>query len=75
MLETYWGSLQKLSKHDPTGSLKDDWMQANWELIVEGLLSDGRLVLEPYGEGADCNGASSRVLYPDWKMGRYPLIG
>ena len=65
LLVAYWENLESLSNNDPTGSLKIDWLQANWELIVEGLLSDGSLVLEPYGDGADCNGASSRVLYPD----------
>ena len=65
LLVDYWENLESLSKNDPTGSLKVDWLQANWELLVEGFLSDGSLVLEPYGDGADCNGASSRVLYPD----------
>lgn len=65
LLVSYWGNLESLSKSDPTGSLKVDWLQANWELIVEGLLPDASIVLEPYGDGADCNGESSRVLYPD----------
>ena len=29
------------------------------------MLCEEGLVLEPYGDGADCNGASSRVLYPN----------
>ena len=65
LLVSYWGNLESLSKNDPTGSLRVDWLQANWDLIVEGLLADAGIVLEPYGDGADCNGESSRVLYPD----------
>ena len=65
LLVAYWENLESLSKYDTTESLKIDWLQANWELIVEGLLDGKNLVLEPYGDGADCNGASSRVLYPD----------
>ena len=42
-----------------------DWLQGNWELMVERRLFDGSNFLQFYGEGADCNGASSRVLYPD----------
>lgn len=44
-----------------------DWLQANWEILVEApwreRMSGG--FLEPYGDGADCNGASSRVWLPD----------
>ena len=42
-----------------------DWLQGNWELTVEQSLLQGADFLQIYGEGADCNGASSRVLYPD----------
>ena len=66
LLVFYWKDLESLSTSDPSGSLKADWLQANWELIVEGLLLPGEnLALEPYGDGADCNGTSSRVLYPN----------
>jgi hypothetical protein len=45
-----------------------DWAQANWELLVETpfreLVGFGGAFLEPYGEGADCNDASSRVWMP-----------
>lgn len=59
-----WENLSLLSESDQTGSLTIDWLQANWELLVEGLVGQG-IFLEIYGEGADCIGASSRVLYPD----------
>jgi len=42
-----------------------DWLQGNWELIVEASLPAG-VHLEIYGDGADCNPRSSRVLFPDW---------
>lgn len=64
LLICYWDELSTLSKNDPSGSLKTDWLQANWELIVEGALYEEGIILEPYGDGADCNEASSRVLYP-----------
>lgn len=43
-----------------------DWLQANWELIVESslLVNSKYNTLEVYGDGADANGASSRILYP-----------
>jgi len=48
-------------------SLCADWLQANWELLVEGPLSKrlgASVFLEAYGNGADANGASSRILNP-----------
>lgn len=45
-----------------------DWCQANWELLVEGALSrhlNCSVLLEPYGGGADINGRSSRVIFPE----------
>lgn len=40
-----------------------DWLQANWELLVEQPCLDIEHYLEVYGEGADI-GDSSRVSYP-----------
>lgn len=61
-----WDDLSTFFENDTTESMQIDWLQANWELLVEGLVGGpGGLVLEPYGDGADCNGASSRVLYPE----------
>lgn len=46
--------------------LQADWLQANWELLVETqICAPGAQFLEVYGEGADCNGSSSRVWMPD----------
>lgn len=64
LLVSSWKDLSLLTEHESTGSLKADWLQANWELLVENLVS-GEVVLDTYGDGADCNGSSSRVLYPD----------
>jgi hypothetical protein len=44
-----------------------DWLQANWEIIVESKLQEANLIpglLDVYGDGADCNGSSSRVSLP-----------
>jgi len=49
-------------------NLLADWLQANWEIIVESRLQEMQLIpslLDVYGDGADCNGASSRVSLPD----------
>lgn len=64
-LNNSWQIMQPLFDADKTGSLQIDWLQANWEMIVEGAFLVNEFALEPYGDGADCNGASSRVLYPD----------
>lgn len=65
LLCLYWPSIEQLTSTDSTGSFKDDWLQANWELIVERQLMSSDMYLEVYGDGADCNGASSRVLFPE----------
>lgn len=59
-----WEVVQKIDEHVASDSFHIDWLQANWELIVEGTVCQPSEALEVYGEGADCNGASSRVLYP-----------
>lgn len=64
MLACSWKSLESFIDKDNTGSLKLDWLQANWELLIENHCDVG-IVLEVYGDGADCNGVSSRVLYPN----------
>lgn len=43
----------------------NDFLQANWELLVESIICEsGKEFLAVYGDGADCNGASSRVCFP-----------
>ena len=64
LLCLYWSAVKKLESSDTTESFKNDWLQANWELIVERQLGGFDLYLEAYGDGADCNGESSRVLFP-----------
>jgi hypothetical protein len=60
-----WPHMAPLVARDTTGSLLGDWMQANWEMIVEAAIPPTpRIFLEVYGDGADCNGASSRVWFP-----------
>lgn len=43
----------------------NDWFQANWELLVERKVLEINEYLEVYGDGADYNGASSRIANPD----------
>lgn len=38
-----------------------DWLQVNWELLVERRLLGVKQYLEVYGEGADFYGSSSRI--------------
>jgi len=55
-----------LDQLEEASYLLDDWMQANWEILVEAvLLSRGTGFLEVYGDGADCHGTSSRVFRPE----------
>ena len=70
-LEASWQSVENmipaaLDRHLPAEDLRLDWLQANWEILVEAIIRpDANSFLEVYGEGADCNGASSRVWLPD----------
>lgn len=73
LLRLYWPSIEQLISTDTTGSFKDNWLQANWELIVERQLMSSDTYLEVYGDGADCNDASSRVLFPN-ENATYNLI-
>lgn len=43
----------------------NDWLQANWELLVERKILKVNEYLEVYGEGADYNGSSSRIVDPE----------
>jgi len=66
-LKDSWSSIEEIDRHDSTGSFKCDLLQALWELAVEGQLrsqlsASGFLV--PYGDGADSNGANSRIISP-----------
>ncbi len=65
LLNYYWKDLEVIIDIDHTGSLKEDWLQANWEILVEGPLNrDKKVYLQVYGDGADLNSISSRVIYP-----------
>ncbi len=43
----------------------NNWLQANWELIVEAQVTVNECYLEVYGDGADLYGGSSRILFKD----------
>lgn len=62
-----WPLIETLKGRSPEWFEYDlgDWMQGNWEVLVESIiLPGGSGCLEVYAEGADCNGASSRVFLP-----------
>lgn len=69
-VHTSWDSLPANIKKNDNFEL-DDWLQGNWELIVETslyhMLSEA-VSVQIYGNGADLNGESSRVLFPDLKQ-------
>src|SRR4051812_18770283 len=62
-LSSSWNSASiSLSSDESYDDLLADWLQANWEILVEApLFPGGAGFLEPYGDGAECNGDSSRV--------------
>ncbi len=72
-LNASWATMEPAFEADKTRSLQIDWLQANWELIVEGGLLPHRVTLRPYGDGADCNGTSSRVLFPE-RAGTHRIV-
>ncbi|GAB5539565.1 MAG: hypothetical protein Salg2KO_16680 [Salibacteraceae bacterium] len=42
-----------------------DWIQSNWEILVERKVLEVNEYLDVYGVGADFNGSSSRITDPD----------
>ncbi len=67
LLNNSWNTLKKIEKCDSTGSFLMDWLQFNWELVVESAIIkwERDINIEVYGDGADANGESSRILYPN----------
>jgi len=53
--------LLKERSYAPDKQSINDWLQVNWELLVERKILRIGDYLEVYGEGADYNGASSRM--------------
>lgn len=43
----------------------NDWLQSNWEFLVERKVLNINDYLEIYGDGADFNGASGRITDPN----------
>ncbi len=63
LLNSAWPQLQVLNSEVTDTSYICDWLQFNWELAFEN--AQVRLVI--YGDGADINGDSSRVSFPQSK--------
>ena len=45
--------------------LTHDWLQVNWEILVEQMLCAPNEYLEAYRDGAEVYGLSERVIYPN----------
>ena len=63
-LNMSWISIAKLidTKNNKAGEISIyDWLQANWEILVERKVLNMDEHLEIYDEGADYNGESSRI--------------
>lgn len=68
LIRDSWPSIEAIANTESIDSFKSDWLQASWELAVEGCLSKTlkeNIFIEPYGDGADANGNSSRILDQD----------
>lgn len=53
---------------DITGTLADDWIEANWELLIESYLFKvvgKQSYIQIYGEGSEIYPFSSRAFYPE----------
>jgi hypothetical protein len=65
-LNSSWAFIDVFHKPDEIiNETMDDWLQANWEILVERKVCNPNEFLEVYGDGADCNGTNSRVTYFD----------
>ena len=83
-LRLSWEPVVKLIQEDEIEKLEEsqrlaDWLQANWEQMVElPLLGRGHF-LQSYGHGADLFGMSDRVMEPsahnDLIVHVYPMTG
>src|SRR5690606_26707363 len=67
MLNASPDTVKRLAELQESDNLVADWMQACWEMVVEGSLPrtspPARLVV--YGDGADCYPQSSRISFPE----------
>jgi len=62
-IATNWEFISSLDKQDESNALLIDWLQVNWEMLVERHLPLP-IMLEVYGDGAD-NGKNSRIEHPE----------
>lgn len=63
-LNKSWDTVQPLllnRLYTTNDSSKDDWLQANWEILVERKILPVNEYLEPYGNGADFYSMYSRI--------------
>ena len=63
-LNNSWNNITPLLSDRPyttNESSISDWLQSNWEILVERKVLSLNEYLEVYGDGADFNGTSSRI--------------
>lgn len=63
-LNISWGTVVPLlidREYTSNETSINDWLQSNWELLIELKVLNSGEYLEIYGEGADLNGSSSRI--------------
>jgi hypothetical protein len=69
-----WNSIKFFLSPDNVNYEYDDWLQANWEILVETKICEPGQFLYHYGEGADCYGEFSRVSYYN-KTPTHKIVG
>ena len=52
-----------LKRNTSTNFDYDDWLQANWEILVETKICEPNQFLQFYGEGGNCYDEFSRITY------------
>lgn len=60
-----WETVLDCEENDQFEFLAQNFLQANWELLVEGAIPIPESALEIYGDGADFGTSSSRVLFTE----------
>lgn len=73
-LDKTWKMVQLFIDEDDINNYYEDWLQANWEILVEAKICKPNEFLQLYCNGADCYGEYSRVTYFD-KVPTQKVIG
>ncbi|MGH1335927.1 MAG: hypothetical protein ACRBFS_07345 [Aureispira sp.] len=81
-LKVAWPAFLKQLEQIPVSKQEDcidDWLQVNWELLVETAICEPLQYLWPYGSGGNANGISDRILFSEGVITHavvcYPKVG